>query len=183
MSDTSETSRFGRRSLMYKAAGLAVAAAVVPTVASAATSRTAPGSERDPRAWPPHQVINPAGIAAPYGYSHGISVQPRQVVLLAGEVGQNKDGGWAVGTVAQYEQTLRNLLRIVQAAGGKPHNLVSLTAFIVDMDDFQAHYNDMLAIWRRLVGPDYPAMSVIGVNRLWFPESLMEIQGVAVLFD
>jgi enamine deaminase RidA (YjgF/YER057c/UK114 family) len=36
-------------------------------------------------------------------------------------------------------------------------------------------------VWRRLVGTDYPAMAGIGVSRLWDPEALVEVQGIAVL--
>ena len=37
------------------------------------------------------------------------------------------------------------------------------------------------AVWKRLVGTDYPAMAGIGVARLWDAEALVEIQGFAVL--
>ena len=37
------------------------------------------------------------------------------------------------------------------------------------------------AVWKRLVGSDYPAMAGIGVARLWDAEALVELQGYAVL--
>src|SRR3954469_15307537 len=81
--------------------------------------------------------------------------------------------------VAQFEQALSNLLTALRAAGGSPEDLVSLTIYIVDMDDYQAHAREIGGVWRRLVGMDYPAMAGIGVSRLWDAAALVEVQGVA----
>ena len=56
-----------------------------------------------------------------------------------------------------------------------------MTVYIVDMDDYIAHAREIGAVWRRLVGTDYPAMAGIGVSRLWDVEALVEVQGIAVL--
>jgi enamine deaminase RidA (YjgF/YER057c/UK114 family) len=85
------------------------------------------------------------------------------------------------GVVAQFEQALGNLLVALRAAGGEPADLVSLTVYIVDMDDYQANAREIGAVWRRLVGSDYPAMAGIGVSRLWDRDALVEVQGVAAI--
>jgi enamine deaminase RidA (YjgF/YER057c/UK114 family) len=85
------------------------------------------------------------------------------------------------GVVAQFEQALGNLLTALAAAGGRPEQLASLTVYIVDMDDYRSRARDVGAVWRRLVGRDYPAMAAIGVSRLWDAEALVELQGTAVL--
>jgi enamine deaminase RidA (YjgF/YER057c/UK114 family) len=85
------------------------------------------------------------------------------------------------GVVAQFEQALQNLLLALREAGGFPDGLASLTVYIVDMDDYRAHAREIGAVWKRLVGTDYPAMAGIGVARLWDAEALVEIQGFAVL--
>jgi enamine deaminase RidA (YjgF/YER057c/UK114 family) len=36
-------------------------------------------------------------------------------------------------------------------------------------------------VWRRLAGRDYPALAAVGVHRLWDPEALVEVQGIAVV--
>ena len=66
-------------------------------------------------------------------------------------------------------------------AGGSPDGLAALTVYIVDMDDYRAHARDIGAVWKRLVGTDYPAMAGVGVPRLWDVEALVEIQGFAAL--
>ena len=67
------------------------------------------------------------------------------------------------------------------AAGGEPAQLASLTVYIVDVPDYRAHVREIGAVWRRLVGTDYPAMAGIGINRLWDDDAVVEIQGFAVV--
>ena len=74
-----------------------------------------------------------------------------------------------------------NLLAALAAAGGRPDQLAGLTVYIVDMDDYQRPRREIGAVWRRLVGRDYPAMAGIGVPRLWDAEAVVEVQGLAVL--
>ena len=83
--------------------------------------------------------------------------------------------------VSQFEQALSNLLAALAAAGGTGTDLATVTIYIVDMDDYLAHAREIGAVWRRLVGTDYPAMAGIGVSRLWDVEALVEVQGIAVL--
>ena len=45
----------------------------------------------------------------------------------------------------------------------------------------QALAKEIGAVWRRLAGDDYPAMAGVGVTRLWDPEALVEIQGIAAV--
>jgi enamine deaminase RidA (YjgF/YER057c/UK114 family) len=81
--------------------------------------------------------------------------------------------------VPQFEQALANLLTALAAAGGAPEHLASLTIYLVDMADYQAHSREIGAAWRRLAGPHYPAMAAVGVTRLWDPQALVELQAIA----
>ena len=126
--------------------------------------------------------INPAGLARPSGFSHAVSVTATRMVYLAGQTGAGPDGTIVVGgIVRQFEQALSNLLTALGAAGGQPADLVSLTVYLVDVDLYRAHAKEIGAAWRRLAGPDYPAMAAVGVTRLWDPEALIELQATAAL--
>jgi len=126
--------------------------------------------------------INPAELGRPSGFSHAVSVTASRMVFLAGQIGAGRDGQVVRGgVVAQFEQALGNLLAALTAAGGRPGDLVSLTVYIVDLEDYQAHASQIGAVWRRLAGTEYPAMAGVGVTRLWEPEALVEIQGIAAL--
>ena len=126
--------------------------------------------------------INPAGLARPSGFSHAVSVPAGRMVFLAGQIGLDRDSKLAEGgVVPQFEQALGNLLTALAAAGGQPSDLVSLTVYLTDVADYQAHGKEIGAVWRRLAGTEYPAMAGVGVAGLWLPAALVEIQGVAVL--
>ena len=71
--------------------------------------------------------------------------------------------------MAQFEQALGNLLIALAAAGGHPEDLVGLTVYLIDVEDYQAHGKEIGAVWRRLAGTGYPAMAGVGVTRLWRP--------------
>lgn len=126
--------------------------------------------------------INPAELGPPSGFSHAVSVAAGRMVFLAGQLGSGPDGTIVPGGIAaQFEQALANLLTALAAAGGGPGDLVSVTVYLTDLPDYQAHSREIGAVWRRLAGSDYPAMAGVGVARLWFPEALVEIQGIAAM--
>jgi enamine deaminase RidA (YjgF/YER057c/UK114 family) len=125
--------------------------------------------------------INPAELARPSGFSHAVAATGR-MLFLAGQTGMDRDGNVAEGgVVPQFERALTNLLTALGAAGGLPSDLVSLTIYLTDVVGYQAHGKEIGAVWRRLAGTEYPAMAAVGVTRLWLPELLVEIQGIAVV--
>jgi enamine deaminase RidA (YjgF/YER057c/UK114 family) len=126
--------------------------------------------------------INPGGLAPPSGFSHAVAASGGQLIFLAGQTALGADGRIEGGGVLhQFERALENLLLALQAAGGAPRDLVSLTLYLVDMDGYRAHAREAGKVWQRLAGRDYPAMAAIGVHRLWDAEALVEVQGVAVV--
>ena len=93
--------------------------------------------------------INPEELARPSGFSHAVSAPAGRMVFLAGQIGMSRDGKVAGGVVSQFEQALGNLLTALAAAGGQPADLVSLTIYLVDVEDYQAHGREIGAAWRR----------------------------------
>lgn len=128
--------------------------------------------------------VNPPHLAPAAGFSHAVRVTGGTTVHLAGQTALDADGT-IVGddVVEQFERALANLLGALEAAGGTPEHIVSMTVYIVDMDDYKARSRDIGRVWKRLVGAHYPAMAGIGVARLWDVEALVEVQGVAQLPD
>jgi enamine deaminase RidA (YjgF/YER057c/UK114 family) len=123
---------------------------------------------------------NPKTLARPSGFSHAV-VGTGTIVFLAGQTALDTDGR-VVGAnvVDQFERALSNLLEALNAAGGVPQQLASLTVYVTDMEDYRAHVAEIGAVWRRLVGREYPAMAAVEVSRLWDREALVEVQGLAV---
>jgi enamine deaminase RidA (YjgF/YER057c/UK114 family) len=126
--------------------------------------------------------INPAELPAPSGFSHAVAATGGRLVFLAGQTALDATGSITGDTVAaQFDQALGNLLTALRAAGGSPEHLASLTVYAVDLADYRAHGPEIGAVWRRLVGRDYPAVAAVGVSRLWDEAALIEVQGYAVV--
>jgi len=127
------------------------------------------------------QFVNPPELCIPRGFSHAV-VGSGRMVFLAGQTALDRSGRIIGETIAeQFALALENLLTALSAAGGSPSDLVSLTIYIVDMEDYRASSRAIGAVWKRLVGDRYPAMAAIGIARLWDAEALVEVQGYAVL--
>jgi enamine deaminase RidA (YjgF/YER057c/UK114 family) len=130
----------------------------------------------------PLERIDPPELARATGFAHAVLAHTDRIVFLAGQTALDPEGRIVGdGVVAQFEQALGNLLTALRAAGGEPRHLATLTVFAVDLADYRAHAREIGAVWRRLVGSDYPAMAGIGVARLWDDEALVEVQGIAAL--
>jgi enamine deaminase RidA (YjgF/YER057c/UK114 family) len=126
------------------------------------------------------QTINPPSLSKPSGFAHGTKVG--STVYLGGQTAMDADGAIVPGGIVdQFRQALSNLLATLEYAGGTPADLVDVTIYLTDINDYQAHGREIGRIWRKLAGSDYPAMAGIGTTALWQPEALIEIKGVAIL--
>lgn len=126
------------------------------------------------------QIINPDSLVKPIGFAHG--VRAGEFVYLGGQTAMDAGGRIvAGGIVEQFVQAFSNVLTTLAAAGGEPSDLVDVTIYLTDVDDYQRNGREIGRRWRELAGTEYPAMAGIGVTRLWQPEALIEIQGVAHL--
>src|SRR5260370_40300824 len=112
------------------------------------------------------ELINPAELAKPSGYSHAVRASGTTTVHLAGQTALDS-GGQIVGLtiVEQFEQALGNLLTALRAAGGAPGQLPSLTIYIVDRDDYKVHAGANGTAWRRAGADHYQATTAHGVTR------------------
>ncbi len=126
--------------------------------------------------------INPGALARPSGFSHAVAATGSRLIFLAGQTGYTPDGAIvAGGLVPQFEQALTNLLTALRAAAGQPGDLASLTIYAVDLAAYREQAREIGQAWRQLCGREYPAMAAVGVSRLWDPDALIEIQGIAVV--
>jgi enamine deaminase RidA (YjgF/YER057c/UK114 family) len=127
-------------------------------------------------------AINPGALPTPSGYSHGTLAG--NTLYLGGQTALDADMKIVSGgIVEQFRQAFSNVLVTLAAAGGRPEDLVSVTIYLTDIPDYQAHGKEIGRVWRELAGTTYPAMAGIGTTALWQPEALIEIMGVAVIPD
>lgn len=126
--------------------------------------------------------VNPESMAPPIGFSHAVVAESGRIVFLAGQTALSADGA-IIGNdiVTQFRVALTSLLTALRESGGTPADLAKITIYSVDPGDYRAHARELGAIWRELVGREYPAMALVGVPRLWDIEALVEIEGTAVI--
>ena len=132
---------------------------------------------------PKSKIVTPPELVAPKGFSHGIVTQGGWLLFLAGQTALDMTGRIVApgDLVAQYEQVLRNLQAVVTAAGGTMADIMQITIFIRDRDDYIAHRTPLGQVHKSFFGSYYPATALIEISRLFDDEALIEIQGMAVI--
>jgi enamine deaminase RidA (YjgF/YER057c/UK114 family) len=125
------------------------------------------------------QIVNPASMAQPTGYSHVVK-KSGTPVYIAGQVALD-GAGKVVGKgdpAAQAEQVFANLRTAVEAAGGSMGDIVKLNVFALDVG-----YRPAIAEARARAFPDgdFPASTFVVISGLAAPDFLLEIEAVAVL--
>ena len=126
------------------------------------------------------RILQPAGWPRPSGYSNGIAADGPTIVL-AGQIGWDPTSGrLAEGLAAQVEQALRNIVALLAEAGAEPPDVVRLTWFVTDMEQYRQNAKSIGEGYRRVMGRHFPTMSVIGVSCLVEREALVEIEATAM---
>ena len=129
----------------------------------------------------PHEVIQPDGWAKAKGYANGMKTADNQL-FVGGQIGWTAEQKFETHDfVGQMEQALRNILDVVEAAGGAADSITRLTWFIIDKKEYLARQREVGEAYRRVLGRHFPAMSVVVVAGLIEDEALVEIEATAVL--
>jgi len=110
----------------------------------------------------------------PQGVVHG------DTVYVSGQVGIDPGTGEVVegGIRAETRRTMENLAAILEAAGSSLEDAVKVTAFLADMDDFEA-FNEVYA---EFFDGRLPARSTVEVSAL-SSDFAVEIEVVAAVED
>jgi enamine deaminase RidA (YjgF/YER057c/UK114 family) len=129
-------------------------------------------------------IVQPDGWAKPKGYSNGIVVRGAgRLVFVAGQVAwdANQRLVGKANFATQFAQALRNVVAVVEKAGGKPEHIVRLTIYVTDKQLYLAQTAEIGSIWREIVGKTWPAMSLVQVAALLEDGALVEIEATATL--
>ena len=125
----------------------------------------------------------PPGWPRPKGYSNGISARGR-LIVTAGVIGWDADEQLVSTDLAdQFRQVLLNTLAILAEDGAGPEHVVRMTWYVVDRDDYVANLPRIGAVYRELMGRNYPTMAVVQVAGLVEPGALIEIETTAVVLE
>lgn len=126
-------------------------------------------------------ILQPEGWPRPKGYSNGIAVFGRQI-FVAGQIGWDETETIVSDDFAeQFRQVLKNTLDVLKEAGAGPEHVVRMTGYITDRDEYLAAGREMGAIWKELMGRNYPVMAFVIVAGLIEPRAKIEIETTAVI--
>lgn len=126
-------------------------------------------------------VIHPEGWAPALGYANGI-LSADGTLYVGGQIGWTADQKFESDDfIDQMEQALRNILTIVQTAGGEASDITRLTWFVLDKGEYLARQREVGQVYRRVLGRHYPAMSMLIVAGLLEDRALLEIEATAHL--
>jgi enamine deaminase RidA (YjgF/YER057c/UK114 family) len=78
---------------------------------------------------------------------------------------------------------LKNVVRVLEEAGGRPEHIVRLTWYLTSRQDYLDQLAQIGAAYREVMGRHYPVMSVVQVSALVEREAKVEIEATAVLPD
>ena len=128
-----------------------------------------------------HAPIQPEGWAPAKGYANGIAAEGR-TIWVAGQIGWNADQVFETDDfVGQVEQALKNIVAVVEAAGGRPEHITRLTWFLIDKSEYVARQRDLGAVYRAVLGRHFPAMSLFVISGLLEDRAKVEIEATAVI--
>lgn len=127
------------------------------------------------------RTLLPPGWPRPKGYSNGISAEGR-LIFTAGVIGWDRSEKVVAPDLAgQLRQILSNTLAILAEDGAGPEHVVRMTWYVVDLDEYRSSLAQIGAIWREVMGRNFPAMAVVGVTGLVEPGARIEIETTAVV--
>ena len=101
------------------------------------------------------------------------------LVFLSGQAAIDEQGA-VVGVDdfdAQAAQTFANIGRVLEAAGSSMQQIVKVTIYLTDMDNFPK----ILELRERHFTPPYPADTIVEISALGLPELTIEVEVTALL--
>ena len=127
------------------------------------------------------KFLLPPGWSPPRGYANGVMAQG-QTVYLGGLIGWNSQQQFETDDfVEQVEQTLKNIVAVLQEAGARPEHLVRMTWFILDREEYLNRQSELGKVYRKILGKHFPAMSMLEVSGLMEKRAKVEIEATAVI--
>lgn len=126
-------------------------------------------------------VIQPEGWAKAKGYANGVLTDDG-LLFVGGQIGWNENQVFESDDfIGQMEQTLKNIMAVVTEAGGSASDIVRLTWFVIDKKEYAARQKEVGDVYRRVLGRNFPAMTMVVVAGLVEDRALIEIEATAKL--
>ena len=129
------------------------------------------------------ELINPDGLESPVGYAHVAKITGGTIIHVAGQAPFDQSGQ-VVGRgdfVAQFRQVMQNLNTAIEAVGGRPNQYAVLTIYVTNVEAYWNNKKPLGSAYREVFGKYFPAITLVEVRRLYHPDCMIEISGMAVV--
>lgn len=126
-----------------------------------------------------HKEIQPEGWLPAKGYANGI-LAGDGTLYVGGQIGWTAEQKFeSHDFIGQMEQALKNILAVVETAGGGAEHITRLTWFVKSKAEYMARQAEIGKTYRNVLGRNFPAMSLLVVADLLEDEALLEIEATA----
>jgi enamine deaminase RidA (YjgF/YER057c/UK114 family) len=122
--------------------------------------------------------VNPWEWSKAFGFSQAVELTGAEKILVCSGQTATGDDGAPPSTSDMTEQVqiaLKNLETVLASSGMSMADVVRLNIYTTDVDELLVAYGSAA----QLIGPNLPAMTLLGVTRLAFPELKVEIEAIA----
>ena len=129
------------------------------------------------------RFLQPPDWPRPKGYANGVAARG-SLVFVSGIVGWNAQEKFTSSDfVAQVRQALLNIVAILYQGKAKPEHIARMTWYVLDRNEYLSAAKEIGEVYRAIVGPHYPAMTVVEVSGLLEANARVEIEDTAVVPD
>ena len=127
------------------------------------------------------QFLQPPDWTPPKGYANGIAARGTQV-FVGGQIGWNAQQQFETDDfIAQCKQALQNVVAVLAQAKAGPEHMVRMTWYVVSRDEYNARLKELGAVYREVLGKNFPAMACVQVAGLMEARAQVEIEVTAVV--
>lgn len=129
------------------------------------------------------KILQPAGWPRPKGYANGISATGR-MIFTAGVVGWNEQEVFEAKDLAgQFRQALQNTRAILAEGSAEPGDIVRMTCYITDKQEYLSSLQEIGGAWRDVFGKVFPCMALVEVSALVEDDAKVEIETTAMISE
>lgn len=127
----------------------------------------------------PITTITPTVAKPVASYKMATRMEGGRLLYIAGQVARDAEGNvLAPGDIrTQARQVFENLRQVLQAAGGDLDNLLKITTYITNIENFPA----VGEVRQQFFPGELPASTFIVVTCLAQPDLLIEVEGMAAI--
>lgn len=126
-------------------------------------------------------IVQPKGWKRPKGYANGILAEGK-MLFVAGQVGWNEREEFESDDfVKQAEQALKNIVAVLNEGGAKPEHIARMTWYVTSNKEYVDRLAEVGKVYKSIIGPHYPAMSLVQVAGLFEAGAKLEIEATAVI--